>query len=82
MSFGSAKEFEDYARDCVNKAKQADIPELRDMLLEMAREWRQIATDEEDWAIDSHYSSSSFQNLDAASPTLLDRADGAGRGRL
>ena len=48
MSFGSAKEFEDYARDCVNKAKQADIPELRDMLLEMAREWMQIATDEED----------------------------------
>jgi len=34
----------------VNGAKQADIPELRHMLLGMAREWMQIATDEEDWA--------------------------------
>ena len=50
MSFGLAKEFEDYTRDCVNKAKQADMPELRDMLLDMACEWMQIATDEEDWA--------------------------------
>ena len=50
MSFGSAKVFEDYARDSVNGAKQADIPDLRDMLLGMAREWMQIATDEEDWA--------------------------------
>ena len=50
MSFGSAKVFEDYARDCVSRAEQADIPELRDMLLGMAREWMQIATDEEDWA--------------------------------
>jgi hypothetical protein len=50
VSFGSAKEFEDYARDCVNKAKQADTPELRDMLLDMAREWMQIPTEEEDWA--------------------------------
>jgi len=58
VSFGSAKEFEDYARDCVNKAKQADTPELRDMLLDMAREWMQIATDEEDWAkrVTSSYS--------------------------
>ena len=58
MSFGSAKEFEDYARDCVNKAKQADTPELRDMLLDMAREWMQIATDEEGWAkrVTSSYS--------------------------
>jgi hypothetical protein len=47
VSFGSAKVFEDYARDCVNGAKQADIPELRHMLLGMAREWMQIATDEE-----------------------------------
>jgi hypothetical protein len=50
VSFGSAKVFEDYARDCVNRAKQAAIPELRDMLLDMAREWMQIATEEEDWA--------------------------------
>jgi hypothetical protein len=50
VSFGSAKVFEDYTRDCVNRAKQADIPELRDMLLGMAREWMQIAKDEEDWA--------------------------------
>ena len=58
MSLGSAKEFQDYARDCVNKAKQADMPELRDMLLDMAREWMQIAMDEEDWAkcITSSYS--------------------------
>jgi hypothetical protein len=50
VSFGSVKVFEDYARDCVNRAKQADSPELRDMLLDIAREWMQIATDEEDWA--------------------------------
>jgi hypothetical protein len=33
------KEFEDYARDCVRLAQQADTPELRNQLLVMAREW-------------------------------------------
>lgn len=35
----SGKDFEEYARDCVRLAQQADSPELRDQLLAMAREW-------------------------------------------
>ena len=30
MSSGSAKEFEEFARDCVRLAEQADTPELRE----------------------------------------------------
>jgi hypothetical protein len=29
MSSGTAKDFEDYARDCVRLAEQVDSPELR-----------------------------------------------------
>ena len=37
MSSGSAaKEFEAFARDCVQLAAQADTPELREKLLSMA----------------------------------------------
>jgi hypothetical protein len=39
MSSGSAKEFEEFARDCVRLAEQADTPELREKLLNLAREW-------------------------------------------
>jgi hypothetical protein len=42
----AAKEFEDFARDCVRLAGQAENPELRDRLLEIARDWRQAAKDE------------------------------------
>jgi hypothetical protein len=41
MSSGTAKEYEDFARECVRLANQADSPELREKLLNLAREWRQ-----------------------------------------
>ena len=34
-----AKEFEGFARDCVRLAERADTPELREKLLNLAREW-------------------------------------------
>jgi len=40
MSFETAKDFEKYARDCVRLAEQPRLPtEVRQQLLEMAREW-------------------------------------------
>ena len=45
----SAKEFETYARDCVHLAEQPDAPpELREQLLQMAREWMQAMMEAED----------------------------------
>ena len=44
----SAKEFEEFARDCVRLAEQADTPALRDKLLGLAREWMQAVMDVED----------------------------------
>jgi hypothetical protein len=38
MPSGSAKEFEEFAQDCVRLAEQADTPELRAKLLNLARE--------------------------------------------
>jgi hypothetical protein len=43
----SCKEFEEYARDCVRLAQQADTPELRDQLLAMAREWMEALMSED-----------------------------------
>ncbi len=45
---GSAKEFEEFARDCVRLAEQADTPELREKLLNLAREWMHAVMDDED----------------------------------
>jgi hypothetical protein len=51
MSSGSAaKEFEAFARDCVQLAAQADTPELRERLLSMARDWMRAAMEEDDAA--------------------------------
>jgi hypothetical protein len=50
MSSGTAKEYEDFARDCVRLANQADSPELRDKLLNLAREWMHAVMDVEDAA--------------------------------
>ena len=41
MSSGSAKEFEEFAQDSVRLAEQADTPELREKLLNLAGEWMQ-----------------------------------------
>ena len=48
MSSGTAKDFEDYARDCVRLAEQMDSPELREKLLQQAREWMHAVIDEEE----------------------------------
>ena len=44
----AAKEFEEYARDCVRLAERADTPELREKLLNLAREWMHAVMDDED----------------------------------
>jgi hypothetical protein len=38
----------DYARDCVRLAGLATDPELRERLLQQAREWMAVAMDEEE----------------------------------
>jgi hypothetical protein len=43
MSSGS--EFEDFARDCVRLAREANSPELREKLFDIAREWMRAAMD-------------------------------------
>ena len=44
----AAKEFEEFARDCVRLAERADTPELRGKLLNLAREWMHAVMDDED----------------------------------
>lgn len=49
MSLQTAKEFQDYAQDCVKLAYEDNVPpELRKQLLEMAREWMQAVIEQED----------------------------------
>jgi hypothetical protein len=49
MSSGSvSKEFEAFARDCVQLAAQADSQELRERLLSIARDWMRAAMEEDD----------------------------------
>jgi hypothetical protein len=47
MSSGQ-KQYEEFARDCVRLAGQADSPELREKLLNLTREWMHAVIDEED----------------------------------
>jgi hypothetical protein len=50
-AMSSATDFETYARDCVKLAEQAHAPpELREQLLQMAREWMQAMMEAEDRA--------------------------------
>ena len=51
MPSGSAHEFEEFARDCVRLAEQADTQELREKLLNLAREWMRAVIEEEDTVI-------------------------------
>jgi Enoyl-(Acyl carrier protein) reductase len=44
----SAKDFEEFARDCVRLAEQADTPALREKLFGLAREWMKAVMDVED----------------------------------
>ena len=48
MPSGSAHEFEEFARDCVRLAEQADTQELREKLLNLAREWMRAVIEEAD----------------------------------
>ena len=43
-----ADDFQEFARDCVRLAEQADTPALREKLLGLAREWMQAVMDVED----------------------------------
>jgi hypothetical protein len=43
-----SKEFEAFARDCVQLAAQADSQELRERLLSIARDWMRAAMEEDD----------------------------------
>ena len=43
-----AEDFEEFARDCVRLAEQADTPALREKLLGLAREWMRAVMDVED----------------------------------
>src|SRR4249919_1651128 len=48
-AMSSATDFETYARDCVKLAEQSDAPpELREQLLQMAREWMKSSMEAED----------------------------------
>jgi hypothetical protein len=48
-AMSSATDFETYAQDCVKLAEQPDAPpELREQLLQMAREWMQATMEAED----------------------------------
>ena len=44
----AAEEFEGFARDCVRLAERADTPELREKLLNLAREWMRAVMEDED----------------------------------
>ena len=49
FAMSSAMEFETYARDCVKLAEQPDAPpEVREQLLQMAREWMKASMEAED----------------------------------
>jgi hypothetical protein len=48
MSSDRERQFGSYARDCVKAAELADTQELRERLLQMAREWMQACMEEED----------------------------------
>ena len=50
MSSETEKVFEGFARDCVRLANQADSPELREKLLNLAREWMHAVIETEDAA--------------------------------
>ena len=43
----SDQEMEGYARECVRLAQLANDPELRERLMQMAREWMAVAMHEE-----------------------------------
>jgi hypothetical protein len=51
----AAKEFEEFARDCVRLAERADTPELREKLLNLAREWMHAVMDDGHSPIELHF---------------------------
>ena len=46
MSPEPSNHYEEFARDCVRLAQQADTPELRRKLLDLAREWMRASRGE------------------------------------
>jgi hypothetical protein len=59
----TTKEYEEFARDCVRLAGQADSPELREKLLNLAREWMHAAINNEDRNIATGKLGRSFSGL-------------------
>ena len=43
---GTEDEYVDFARECIRLADRTDDPELRERLLQMAREWMAVAMEE------------------------------------
>jgi hypothetical protein len=64
MSARSAKEFEEFFQDCVRLAEQADTPELREKLLNLAREWMRAVMPDVDLSVGG----SQVRIISAASP--------------
>jgi hypothetical protein len=62
----TGKEMEGYARECVRLARLTDDPEIRDQLMQMARDWMADAMGQESSRVDT----SSFA-FDAARPQPL-----------
>jgi hypothetical protein len=48
----AAREFEDFAEDCIRFAGQTENPKLRERLLKIAQDWLQAAMHEQGPAID------------------------------
>ena len=47
MSSHTTKDYEAFARDCVNLANHANTPALRQRLMDMAREWMRASMEEQ-----------------------------------
>ena len=48
MSSHATKDYEAFARDCVNLANHANTPALRQRLMDMARDWMRASMEEHD----------------------------------
>jgi hypothetical protein len=51
MSPEPSNHYEEFARDCVRLAQQADTPELRRKLLDLAREWMRASEHRRPWSV-------------------------------
>src|SRR5260221_14751422 len=75
----SGPEFEEFARDCVMLARQANSPELREKLFDIAREWMRTAMDREDARnhakVTTQYAANQQVKVACASPSVEEASD-------